>query len=49
MSVPAFTSPAGGRGRLSAAKAGEGGHTSLTAPLRFAPLPQAGEVKRSQC
>ena len=38
-----FTSPACGRGRRKAA--GEGGGSSLTAPLRFAPLPQAGEVK----
>jgi len=38
-----FTSPACGRGRPEGA--GEGRHTSLTAPLRYAPLPQAGEVK----
>jgi hypothetical protein len=47
MNAPLFTSPACGRGRREAA--GEGRHTSLTAPLRFAPLPQAGEVKRSPC
>jgi hypothetical protein len=41
-----FTSPACGRGRLSAAKAGEGrGDTSLTWRVPRRPLPQAGEVK----
>jgi hypothetical protein len=48
MNMKHFTSPACGRGRQPKpwrSLAGEGRSIPLTAALRFAPLPQAGEVK----